>query len=355
MRGRACVQYAKWEHVVDGGRHETLVEARAAATCTQQANINNCATDMCEMVGATEVCTQCNQGKVPIDGTCTAVDDTSKTKCKKDATTDLESNAQVCGACAPGYFKNPTAVSAAVPPCIACNDTTGNNNNKGIDKCSTCTIESSPNTGQTAKCTKCIASNYLKVTSSTTECVATADACGDGYAAKKDDTNGNRCLACTDQSNGGAANCAECSYDSANTRLKCTKCDGDKYLKTTADGATTCVTDCGDGYFQHTATGGLKTCQSCSGRNAGLTPAAAGVTGCAVCTYASNKVMCTKCEAGKYLKTTSDSTFCVTASACRSGFFPKADDKAGNRRVPCGEASSGGINNCAECSLLPYK
>ena len=114
MRGRACVQYAKWEHVVDGGRHETLVEARAAATCTQQANINNCATDMCEMVGATEVCTQCNQGKVPIDGTCTAVDDTSKTKCKKDATTDLESNAQVCGACAPGYFKNPTAVSAAV-------------------------------------------------------------------------------------------------------------------------------------------------------------------------------------------------------------------------------------------------
>ena len=91
-----------------------LVISTLAVACSSPEVSAKCTTDKCEMVGSTEVCTQCNQGKVPIDGTCTAVDDTSKTKCKKDATTDLESNAQVCGACAPGYFKNPTAVSAAV-------------------------------------------------------------------------------------------------------------------------------------------------------------------------------------------------------------------------------------------------
>ncbi|ESU42911.1 Variant-specific surface protein [Giardia duodenalis] len=150
-------------------------------------------------------------------------------------------------------------------------------------------------------------------------------------------------------------NCKTCSNEGQENEI-CTECNADLYLKTETDGATSCVTECPTGYFGHTATsGGLKTCQSCSGENAGLTPAGAGVAGCAACTYASNKVTCTKCGTGKYLKTTSDSTSCVEASGCGSGFFPKADDKAGNKYMPCGEAGSGGIADSAECSLFPYK
>ncbi|ESU40453.1 Variant-specific surface protein, partial [Giardia duodenalis] len=117
-------------------------------------------------------------------------------------------------------------------------------------------------------------------------------------------------------------------------------------------GVTTCVTDCGEGYFKHTATdSSLKTCQSCSGENAGLTPAAAGVAGCAACTYDSAKVTCTKCETGKYLK--SDGT---CADSCTANTeFVKNDPTNGNKCVSCSDNNNGGIADCAECSLLPYK
>ncbi|ESU40135.1 Variant-specific surface protein [Giardia duodenalis] len=159
----------------------------------------------------------------------------------------------------------------------------------------------------------------------------------------------------------GIANCQECAAPDvapgarADKVATCTRCADPNYLKTVS-GVTTCVTDCGEGYFKHTATdSSLKTCQSCSGTNNNLDPVGAGVAGCAACTYDSNKVTCTKCGTGKYLKTTSDSTTCVEASGCGSGVFPRADDKAGNGCVPCGEAGSGSIADCAECSLLPYR
>ncbi|ESU42306.1 Variant-specific surface protein, partial [Giardia duodenalis] len=157
----------------------------------------------------------------------------------------------------------------------------------------------------------------------------------------------------------GVTGCAKCSAPnsvSGNTgtaAATCTECTTNLYLKTETDGATSCVSKCPEGYFGHTAaTGGLKTCQSCSGENADLTPAGAGVAGCAACTYDSAKVTCTKCETGKYLKTTSDSTSCVEASGCGPGFFPKADDKAGNKCVSCGSTSGndGGIADCQTCT-----
>ena len=185
-------------------------------------------------------------------------------------------------------------------------------------------------------------------------CVDSADDCGEGQFGKPDPDSGNRCVPCTDQTE-GVTNCETCEYNTAASKIRCTKCTGDNYLKTVND-ITTCVTECDEGYFGHTAaTGGLKTCQSCSGENASLTPATAGVTGCAVCTYASNKVTCTKCEAGKYLKTTSDSTSCVEASGCGPSAFLKDDAETENKYMPCGEAGSGGIADCAECSLFPYK
>ncbi|ESU40687.1 Hypothetical protein GSB_155198, partial [Giardia duodenalis] len=56
-RDGVCVRY-KEEHTVDGGRHGTPVGVRAAATCTQGTNPTDCAKNMCEMVGTTEICTQ---------------------------------------------------------------------------------------------------------------------------------------------------------------------------------------------------------------------------------------------------------------------------------------------------------
>ena len=222
-----------------------------------------------------------------------------------------------------------------------------------MDGCATCTAPepiSDSSSTKAATCTRCGGGKYLK----DNVCVDSADDCGEGQFGKPDPDSGNRCVPCTDQTE-GVTNCETCEYNMAASKIRCTKCTGDNYLRTVND-VTTCETDCGEGYFEHTATsGGLKTCQSCSGKNASLTPAGAGVPGCAACTYDSAKVTCTKCETGKYLKTTSDSTSCVEASGCGSGFFPKADDKVGTRCASCGEAGSGGIADCAECSLFPHK
>ena len=217
----------------------------------------------------------------------------------------------------------------------------------GSDQCSVGTNGCAECDSSNTACTRCDpddSSNkrYLKdgVCVTAEECTGSND-----HYIDSSDTSSLVCRPCST-----IAGCSTCSSGTV-----CTKCTGDNYLKTVS-GVTTCVTDCGEGYFKHTAaTGDLKTCQSCSGANAGLNPAAVGISGCAACTYASDKVTCTKCETGKYLKTTSDSTSCVEASGCGSGFFPKADDKAGNKYMPCGEAGSGGIADCQTCSLFPYK
>ena len=204
--------------------------------------------------------------------------------------------------------------------------------------CQSCATGASSLTPSVTGIEGCISCTYTESDPS----VLTCSECEQG---KKPSLDGTSCNTCKD------THCASCSREGA-----CQKCTNSLYLKTETDGATSCVSKCPDGYFGHTATDDdLKTCQSCSGTNDNLDLAGTGVDGCAVCTYASNKVTCTKCEAGKYLKTTSDSTSCVEASGCGPGFFPKADDKAGNRCVPCGEAGSGGIADCQICSLVPYK
>ena len=272
------------------------------------------------MVGATEICTQCNQGKVPIDGTCTAVDDTSKAKCKKDATTDLESNAQVCGACgagyflhkggcyqfggevgklicadpstsdgspaagactacAPGYFKNPTAVSAAVPPCIAYNDTTGftdstgSNTYKGVQNCEVCSPPTTPTGARADKaavCTKCGSSKYLK----DGMCV---DNCASGAEFPKEDTNnGNRCVPCGDKID-GIADCQTCSK--SEETVTCSACNNDKKPTTAGTACVACS---------------IANCASCNEENV-----------CEVCTNSKKlsplKDAClTTCPAGTY-------------------------------------------------------
>ena len=95
-------------------------------------------------------------------------------------------------------------------------------------------------------------------------------------------------------------NCETCEYNAAASKIKCTKCSTN-YLKTAADGATTCEADCGKGYFGHTDNNQKKTCQSCATAN-GLTPAANGIQNCASCTYADSTLKCTACGSGYKLE-----------------------------------------------------
>ena len=291
---------------------------------------NNCAQGKCEMAGTAEICTECNAGKVPINGLCidkaNAVD-----KCTKN---DGSSQAdQTCEKCKGQTFmyKGGCYEATATPGKTMCK------------------------IAANGKCTAAVERKEYFVPPGADASHDSVVSCGDTAGVTFGSGSNTKTYK-------GVDGCAKCTAPDAITdttgtkAAACTERTTNLYLKTETDGSTSCVTECPTGYFGHTASDTKKkTCQSCSGENADLTPAGAGVAGCAACTYASNKVMCTKRDAGKYLKTTSDSTSCVEASGCGPGFFPKADDKAGNRCVPCREASSGGINNCAECSLLPYK
>ncbi|ESU42693.1 Variant-specific surface protein [Giardia duodenalis] len=304
---------------------EPAATKQSCIACNETADINGLA--------GVAGCTACtNTGPAGTDtpkaATCSACDGGKIVKTDKDKTTTCVTEAQCTKA--EGFFVK----GSDTKTCEACGD----------DNCATC---AATGMNQCSKCKTTGTKTYLKGDARAGTCVTEVEctANNDHYIDNTDSgPNGKTCKACST-----IAGCSMCSSGTV-----CTKCTNENYLKTVS-GVTTCVTDCGEGYFKHTATdSSLKTCQSCSGTNDNLDPAGVGVAGCAVCTY-SDKVTCTKCDADKYLKTTSDSTSCVEASGCGSGFFPKADDKAGNRCVPCGEAGSRGINNCAECSLFPYK
>ena len=299
-----------------------LIVSALAAKCTQDTNTANCAQGKCEKLGSKEICTQCNKGKVPINGECKAHDDATVVTgtgagCQKTGGAAVDENSVICEKCTKanyflfmgGCYKADTEPGQTI--CQAAGSE---------GKCTTCKAD-----------TKYIFQNPANPSTLGSECILCWDTTGANEVV-------------------GVENCATCAAPSkAPGVATCSKC-ATGALYTPSEGATSCLATCPEGYFEHTASDTKKTCQSCSGKNADLNPAATGVTGCVKCTYDNTKVTCTKCETGKYLKTAGDSTSCVEASQCGSGFFPKTDDKAGNKCVPCGEAGSGGINNCAECT-----
>ncbi|ESU40595.1 Variant-specific surface protein, partial [Giardia duodenalis] len=326
-----------------------LVISTLAEACNSGEASAKCDGTNCEMVGTAQICINCETDNVPINGKCTAKADAQEKctdasgaaaskVCAKCAgktfmfksgcyettnaigkTICTEAADGKCTAAAPGYFLNPLRANNK-DSVVACSNTTGftetSKTYNGVQYCEACDGSALTDTqGGTAKCTKCSAGKYLKVTDSNTQCLDSANNCGTGYAGKEDNENGNKCLACTDQSNGGAANCETCEYNTAASKIKCTKCTDSNYLKTAADGTTTCETNCGDGYFQHIATtGSLKTCQLCA---AGTTtaPVVSGIQNCASCTYADSTLKCTACGSGYKL----EGETCVSASTNKSG------------------------------------
>ncbi|KWX11179.1 hypothetical protein QR46_4866 [Giardia duodenalis assemblage B] len=398
-RDGACVRHA--EEVTGQRKSMKAIDRQTSETCIVGSGAGNCKADMCNVwIGGKDYCSECATAEeLLIDGKCTNTDssnictkDNSKGLCTSCAngyflhkggcykiggtvgllicTDTTPSNpadtAGKCTACATGYFKNPTTAGAAVPPCIACNDTTGfadstgsSNTYKGVLNCEVCSPPTTPagaRADSVAVCTKCGNSKYLKdgTCVESTECKTTT-------FPKADTSAGNKCVPCNDNTNGGISDCKTCSK--TDTTLKCLTCttdtkkpnaDGTKCFACPNSGTTAncdrcsadgvceacasgkvltptllCLDDCGGlpGYYTDTAS---KRCAKCS-------------EGCKECTGAATQ--CTACPAGKRLAYTNSADYgtCVEECAASTG------SASGSCRT-CG-ASIGGTKYCSGCSV----
>ncbi|ESU40136.1 Variant-specific surface protein [Giardia duodenalis] len=398
------------------------VGALTAEACTGDQS-SSCADSQCETLGTTQICIQCKtDGYVPINGVCKQKDvqDVTDAGCKQAGGANLAGTEKVCGQCGAGYFlhkggcykfgnevavlicndavagdvegvcskcntaggffKNPEA-AATTDSCISCGDTTGvqvnGNTYKGVLNCATCTApeKGGPSaTEKTATCTKCITAKYLS-----TDGTCVASCTQDVQFSTEDDENGKRCFLCSDATNKGVTGCAKCTYTSPNANATCTECTSD-YLKT-VDGATTCVTDCGPGFFKNDKGGAstnLKVCSPCAancltcadgtaekctsctagthflvvvadgaGKCVSCGDATSGVPNCAKCaapSSAGQKPTCSECSNNKIVKTDNGVTSCVTDDECTGaeGFFVKTNDNT----KTCAACNM----NCKTCS-----
>ena len=267
-RGGACVRHTE-ENSIDGGRHGAQsssaqgstegVERVRETTCAD--STGNCETSACNVqIGDTLYCSQCKTGFVPINGKCAAAS-SSQDKCTNaagtgDANTICEkcigatfmfkggcydstvppgnvicseagSTAGQCETCADGYFKNSNA-SPTSDSCSECDPT-----------CLTCSA-----TGESG-CTACTeGTHFLGVAGNGPgKCVSCGDATGSGGW-----TGVTGCAKCTKPNTAGAATCTECTTN---------------YYPKTAGSITSCVADCGEGFFATTVGSGKK-CARCS-------------------------------------------------------------------------------------------
>ncbi|ESU40212.1 Variant-specific surface protein, partial [Giardia duodenalis] len=245
------------------------------------------------------VCTQCDHASFMFQGGCYRTgQDPGQAMCTNAAS-------GVCNAAAAGYFLPPTEhrdnLHQSVIPCgdveeIAVKD---NKKYKGVLHCAQC------NTPNPASDTNAVA--------------ATCTACEDGYFV-------------------ASAACTKCHES-------CLTCEG-------GNGADKCKSCTANTYFLGAENGQAGKCVSC-GDASGSTWK--GVDGCLKCTKSTSEstpATCTECQADRYLKDGSPAS-CVTAATCNTGYFP--NDNAGGKKkcLPCSDNNNGGIENCAECSLLP--
>ncbi|ESU45212.1 Variant-specific surface protein, partial [Giardia duodenalis] len=364
-RDGACVIYREEVRAERAGAGEAR-NPRAACTADSSGSDGTC--KVCGVhVSESEYCSECNSPDThaPVNGQCADVstEGQDKTLCPQhdqgkctqcggnsllymggcySATNGLpgynlcllSDGNGVCTEAASGYFLNPLKASDK-DSVVACSDTTGftadSKTYKGVENCETCDGSALTKTeGGTAKCTRCQEQKYLKVTDSDTQCVDSASNCGQGQFGKPDPDSGNRCVSCTDKTE-GVTNCATCEYNMAASKIRCTKCTDSNYLKTAADGTTTCVTECGNGYFKNDNGGSdsqTKVCVSCGDTNAG-------VPNCAKCTAPTTtgqKPACSECNSGFALsedKTTctQDTTPQCTTPDCRACDNPAKDSE----------------------------
>ncbi|ESU41418.1 Variant-specific surface protein, partial [Giardia duodenalis] len=374
--------------------------AAGALTTACKNNNNNCMAGQCDTVAGTEICMQCNQGKVPVNGLCvdkanaqskctdsagTGVSDQTCEKCAGDSfmfkggcyDTTTEPGKSMCetvgvGKCTvakPGYFV-PLEQDAAYQSVIPCGDDSvvtvkGGKKYKGVLHCTQCQAPSANAGGEavSAVCNTCENGFFVQTTGNTKTC----EAC-DGTCKTCSGTGTNKCTACTAETHflasattegpcvscgtvqstwSGVANCAKCTKPSdANTPAVCTECTDSYYLKT-ATGATppSCVgaSECGKGLFPTTVSN-IKTCISCS------TTANGGITDCGECSLlpsasgsSTTLITCMKCSSGNLSPLKNE---CMTT--CPAGTYAK-DNICTPCHASCSECTDDAESSCTAC------
>ncbi|EFO63685.1 VSP [Giardia lamblia P15] len=364
-----------------------FVLSTLAATCSVDSQVGNCKKGMCEMVGNTEICAECEAGNVPINGVCTAHNDgkVSSAGCKKKANDSVDASSVKCEQCdvanyflykggcyskdvAPGNEmcktvttngicaeaadkKNFFAVPGATKTdqsVVWCGDVEGvtlgdGKKYTGVADCATCEKPGQlPASGtKAATCSACKGSKLVKTVGDVTSCVEESD-CNSGFFVNTN--SGRKCTACADE------NCDVCGAPEAK---KCSKCktNGEKvYLKKeNADPTGVCVNagDCtaGNTHFADDtidpANG--KTCKLCKD---------GGLTNCAKCEKQESGLVCKDCTAKFSLGKKSCVDECPPNSkagldnicACAEGFEPSSDWSACQPKSSC---RTPGCKTCA--------
>ena len=202
--------------------------ALAAACSSAQ---TNCANEKCETVGTKEICTQCKQSFVPINGACVEAA-ANNDKCKN--TNGSDDADQTCKTCLLQTFMYKDG-------CY-----------EGSNEIGQIICEAIGN--EAGKCQTCNAANGFFRNPEAANNVDSCISCGDVTGV----TVGNGGSAKTYK---GVAGCKTCTISGSATTATCTEC-ATGFLHTPSEGATSCVETCPKGYFRHTTSDTKKTCQS---------------------------------------------------------------------------------------------
>ncbi|ESU40461.1 Variant-specific surface protein [Giardia duodenalis] len=279
-----------------------LAAGALAADCSTSGTAKDyCAQGKCEMVGATEVCTQCaTAGNVPIDGVCKTFGEATD-KCQKTNGQNVDGTDRTCGKCLNAYFmfKGGCYQTGQQPGQAMCK------------------------TANAGKCTAAVETKEYFVPPGADASHDSIVSCGDTAGV----TFGSGSNTNTYKGVGGCAKCDAPSPITESTGAQtaaatCTEC-ATGFLHTST-GSTSCVAECPKGYFGHTSDAQKKTCQSCATANS-LNPSVTGIEGCTSCTYTegdSGTLTCSECNEGK--KPSLDGLHCYdctvgNCASCNSG------------------------------------
>ncbi|EFO62600.1 VSP [Giardia lamblia P15] len=262
----------------------------SSGTCeeaTSGEETGKCAQGKCDVIiGENQYCSQCSTPtEFPIDGICTTEKSTNTecttggkcTSCmegyflhkggcysiapeKPGHILCIEAINGVCTQGADGYFAVPGALKTG-ESIVTCSDsttgvTTSSGTYKGRANCEKC--EPPPDvmgfrTDRLARCTRCTESRYVKTDGS---CAEDANGCISGTEfGKVDVQNGNRCILCSDEINGGIADCNTCSK--REDIVACSACNGAKKPN-----------KAGTGCFECPGKDSTANCERCSADNA---------------------------------------------------------------------------------------
>ena len=268
-----------------------LIASALAAACKTDGN--NCVAEQCEMVGETEICKQCAKTYIPINGKCVTA--ANNDKCK--AANGSDNADQTCKKCLLETFMYKGG----------CYQTT---QQPGQTMCKI---------AANGKCTEAVTTKEYFVPTDADASHDSVVSCGDTAGVTIGENPDSKTYK-------GVDGCKTCTISSSATTATCTEC-ATGFLHTSS-GSTSCVETCPKGYFGHTATGGLKTCQPCATANS-LSPSVTGIPGCASCTYTggdSGTLTCSECNEGKKPSldgkscnscTDTNCAFCASGNVCQ--------------------------------------